>query len=225
MANEQNSRGNGYRSLTRCLVASLLLAGSILSAGTARAQPTLPGANSPYNYVSVEQDVNEVIRFFALNLGIGANIAPGIQGRVSDAAPRNLSRQAFIDHLAAEFRFVWYFDGTVLHMAPSSSVQTEVFALENNNGARVMTALSRLDLYQPKFRHRYDLKGRVFMVSGPPSYVSNIKKAVEALEKANRTIPTILRGAVEDPVLHSLSRMPDVMQSGGVGAESGLAAE
>lgn len=202
-------------------IARLVLAGLIMATAPADARmamdgtsPILPDGNQPYSYFSLDQDINEALRFFALNLGIGADIAPGIKGRTGAKTPRGLSRRDYLNYLAAQFRFVWYFDGSTLHAAPSSSVRTEVFSLENNDGERIMTALSRLGLYQAKFRHRYDLKGRVFMVSGPPAYVSDVKKTVEALEKANQAEITVLRGSVEDPVLHSLSRTPAVSQSG-----------
>jgi len=220
LARSFKKTGRLWKLLTGFLAAATFLVAAIFTARAASGvAPALPGAGMPYNYVSVDQEVGEAIRFFALNLGIGADIAPGIEGRTGRNAPRGLSRQAYLDYLAAEFRFVWYLDGTILHVAPSSSVQTEVFSLENNDGARIVLALSRLGLYQPQFRHRYDMKGKIFMVSGPPAYVSDVKKTIEALEKANRTIVTVLRGSVEDPVLHSLSRMPDVMQSDGAGTD------
>lgn len=197
-----------------CLAGIFFAVGTWASCAASGSPPPLPGADLPYDYVSVDQPVDEAIRFFALNLDIAADVAPGIKGRtIAGKTPRGLSRRAYLDYLAAEFRFVWYFDGTTLHVAPSSSVQTEVFSLENNDGARIMSALSRIGLYQPKFRHRYDLKGKIFMVSGPPAYVSEVKKTIEALEKANRTLVTVLRGSVEDPVMHSTTRMPDVMEA------------
>ncbi len=170
--------------------------------------PMLPNGEQTYNYFSLNQDINDAIYFFAFNLGIAADIAPGIKGRTGVKMPRDLSRLDYLNYLASEFRFVWYFDGSRLHAVPSSSVQTEVFALENNDGMRIMAVLSRLGLYQPKFQHHYDMKGRVFMVSGPPAYVSDIKKTVEALEKANKANITVLRGSVVDSTLSSLSRTP-----------------
>lgn len=212
----------------RLTLAGLVLAGGMLMGrAVAASPPSLPGADMPYNYVSVDQELTEAIRFFALNLGIAADIAPGLQDRTGSDMPSGLSRRAYLDHLAAEYRFVWYFDGTTLHVAPTSSVQTEVFSLENNDGTRILSALSRLGLYQPKFRHSYDLKGKIFLVSGPPSYVADVKKAVEALEKANKTLVTVLRGSVEDPILHSLARMPAVSLGGPAdeGASQSAAAE
>ncbi len=170
--------------------------------------PGLPNADTVYDYVCMDQEVGEAIRFFALNLGIAADIAPGIKGRTGANTPPGLSPQAYLDHLAAEYRFVWYFDGTILHVAPSSSVQTEVFSLQKNNGARIISALSRIGLYQPKFKHGFDLKGKILIVSGPPAYVSDVKKTVEALESADRTHIAVLRGSVETPVLHSKADMP-----------------
>ena len=211
-------------------VARLLLASLFLVSGTLVAQdasssglpPSLPGASMPYNYLSVDQDLREALRYFALNLDIAADIAAGVEGRTGSEIPPGLSRQAYLDYLAAEFRLVWYFDGTTVHVAPSSSVQTEVLSLENNDGTRILSALSRLGLYQPKFRHSYDLKGKVFLVSGPPSYVDHVKKTVEALEKANKTLVTVLRGSVEDPVLRSLARTPVTTGSSAeVGVTSG----
>ena len=193
---------------------SLLLVSALPARSACNHPSTLPDDGAVYSYVCVDQEIGEALRFFALNLGIAADIAPGLEGRVGAGTPDDLPRRAYLDRLAAEFRFVWYFDGSILHVAPTSSVQTEVFSLQNNNGARVISALSRVGLYQPKFRHGYDLKGKILIVSGPPAYVSDVKKTVDALEKASRTPVTVLRGSSDTPILHSVPGASSPASSG-----------
>jgi len=187
-----------FRKLWRSLFSLFLVALCFNPARTEPAGgPALPRSDEIYHYVCRDQDVNEAVRFFALNLGIGADIAPGIQGRTTEKTPRDLASEAYLDHLAAEFRFVWYFDGAILHVAPSSSVQTEIIALKQARTSRVISALSRLGLLQPKFDCSYDLKSRAIRVSGPPAYVSQIKTAVKALDDAAPTDLHVLRGKRE----------------------------
>jgi type II secretory pathway component GspD/PulD (secretin) len=161
----------------------------------------LPDANAPYRYVSKNQDLTAVIRFFGRNLGIAVNVDPGVSGNTTPGTDRQFTRRTYLERLAAEFGLVWFFDGSTLHVNSSNKVETEVFPLRQNNGVQVVETLVHLGMYQPKFTHRFDLRTRVFLVSGPPAYVQIVKKTVKALKEAERTRVTVLRGAVEIPLV------------------------
>ncbi|MCY1740489.1 hypothetical protein [Ensifer sp. SL37] len=191
-----------------------LIAALCASSALAEA-PRLPRAGQRYDFVSTSQDLVAVLRLIGRNLGIAVDIDPTISGKLSKTHRTDLSTSAYLEELAGEFGLVWFFDGSTLHFSPSSAVRTEVFALEFTNGASVIKALSGLEVYQPQFIHRYDLKNHVFLVSGPPSYVDMVKKAVEAVEKASRTEITILRGG--GSIVAAEAAVPEVVTSNGAG--------
>lgn len=168
--------------------ALLIQVGAVTASG-------LPGADVTYPYVSANQDVGAAIRYFGKNMGIGVSIDPAVTGKIAAQSRGELTRQAYIDQLAAECGLVWFFDGTTLHVAPASNVETEVFFLKHNDGAAILRALKQLGVYQHKFSHRFARRNRVLLVSGPSAYVRMVKKTIEAAEKADRTETTVMRGA------------------------------
>lgn len=156
---------------------------------------SLPDPAAPYPFVSRGLDIQDALKIFAKNLRIGAEINETITGPVPDRIDDRLNRIGYVDALALEFDFVWYFDGRVLRISPVGSIETEILPLQNHSGAEVLEILKQLDIYQQNFTHRSDLRNRTFLVSGPADYVALVKKAVEAIEAAEKTNITVLRGA------------------------------
>ncbi|MCP1846117.1 type II secretory pathway component GspD/PulD (secretin) [Bradyrhizobium sp. USDA 4524] len=171
----------------------LVLAWGVIHAGSA-VGAELPNAATIYPFISTNQDLAAAIRFFGNNIGIGVNVDAAVTGKISEKSEGVLTRRDYLDQLAAKFRLVWFFDGTTLHVAPVSNVETEVFFLKQNDGAAILKILQRLDLYETRFLHRFDPRNRVLLISGPSVYVRIVKKAIEAAEKADRTETTVLRG-------------------------------
>lgn len=170
-----------------CAATLLVHAGSIKAA-------TLPDADIIYPYIVANQDLASAIRYFGKNIGVGVNIDPGVTGKVTTKPRGELTRRAYLDQLAVEFGLVWFFDGTTLHVTPTGNVETEVFFLKHNDGATVLRTLEQLGLYQNTFLHRFDARNRVLLVSGPSAYVRMVKNTVDAIEKADRTETTVIRG-------------------------------
>ncbi|MGL6210822.1 MAG: secretin N-terminal domain-containing protein [Paracoccaceae bacterium] len=175
-----------------------------LPAGASLAQATeeaisaylsLPDPGADYPFVARGIDVQEALKAYARNLRIGLAADSAITGIVTADLGRGLSRRDYLAALALEFDFAWYFDGRVLRVSPVGATTTEIMPLQNNSGADVLRILKELDIYQPAFTHRSDLRNRTFLVSGPAEYVTLVKKAIEAIEAADRTKITVLRGS------------------------------
>lgn len=157
----------------------------------------LPRGGESYHFIDNGQDLAAALRLFARNLGIGINLDSKLTGQITSHKNTNVTYRKYLDNLAEEFGFIWFFDGSILYITGSHHMETDVFPLKNNNGPQLVRTLNRLGLYQPQFLHRYDERNWVLMVSGPAVYVELIKKAIKAIESADHTNITILRGSSE----------------------------
>lgn len=208
-----SSRYAFFRAVAICLFAAIAAPSSAFSA------PELPGANQAYEFFSHNQDLREALTFFGKNVGIAVAIDPQVAGKMGDRQDGNLSREAYLEALTAEYGLVWFFDGTTLHVTVAGHVGTEIFPLKAIDGEQVIAVMDAIGIYQPKFTHRFDRKSRVLMVSGPPGYVEIVKKTVEALEEAERVDIAIVRGMSEQAM--PLSPSPDLSSVfQGLGAEA-----
>jgi len=192
-------KGTGHNlkgsALVGVLIGALALgAGAQPLVATDRSYAELPGANQTYPLRSRDLDVKEALRLFAKNLRIGLIVDESIKGPIPEEIAAGLTHSEYLQELAAIFDFVWYFDGSVLRISPVGDVGMDVLALRDNSGAAVLDVLQRLGIYQEKFMHRADPRSRTLMVSGPESYMATVRKAVEAIEEADRTNITLLRG-------------------------------
>lgn len=154
----------------------------------------LPGADLDYPYKSQDQPVGDALRYFARNLRVAVKVDDSITGTILSSDDTSFTREQYLDELAEEFNFVWYFDGIILHIVDIASFETEAMPLQNNDGTDVIAMLQRLDVYQEKFMHRADLKSQTLLVMGPPDYVDIVRSTVEAIERAERKTVTLLRG-------------------------------
>lgn len=154
----------------------------------------LPDAAAPYPFRARDITVSEALEIFGDNLRIGVSGATELEGTLGRETPGNLTREQYLDDLALEFDFVWYFDGTILQVSPLGETETRIIPLRDNDGDVVISVLRALDVYQTKFVHRVDARSRTFLVSGPTDYVELVAQAVDAIETAARTDITLLRG-------------------------------
>jgi type III secretion protein C len=219
-----------YRAATRAFGGTGLACVIVLAlSGAARAQAMtgadrdyalLPQADRIYPLHARDLDVKDALRLFAKNLRIGLVVDDAITGPITGNLPRGLTHGAYIDELSAIFDFVWYFDGRVLRVSPVGEMEMDVIALRDNSGAAVVEVLQRLGIHQEKFMHRADPRSRTLMVSGPKSYLETVRKAVEAIEEADRTNITLLRGK-EGGVPPALGVLQDIEGAGAVPPAAG----
>lgn len=197
--------------ILRCLA----VLGVVLSIQQAGAQEPhqnpyldLPDGHLDYPYVSREQELGDALRVFSRNLQIAVSIDEGVTGTIVESDQSVMTRQEYLNALAEEFGFVWYFDGILLNIVDVSTFRSEVFPLLNNEGHAVIAMLKTLDIYQPKFLHRADEKTQTLMVMGPESYVSTVGRAVQAIESSSRKTVTLLRGVATEKVIGSSGLNP-----------------
>ncbi|WP_273795106.1 secretin N-terminal domain-containing protein [Brucella intermedia] len=160
----------------------------------------LPGADSPYQFITRNQEINAALKTLGKNLGFVVNIDPAVKGTIHGQPKAQKTVRQFLNELSEEFGLNWFFDGQTLFVTPNSSVSSDIIALERNNVTVVIDALKRLGIYEDKFTHKIDARSRVLLVAGPPPYVKLIKQAVGALEKAEPAKIAVLRGTPNLPM-------------------------
>jgi type III secretion protein C len=161
------------------------------SANIAAAEIAWP-ANARFKYVAQKKDLRELLREFAGSQGITVAVADGVDGAVSGRF--DLKPQAMLELLAASHGFLWFYDGAVLHITPSSDVRTQVIDLRISTPEQLQNALERLHLLDKRYPLQVDDDGATVMVSGPGSYVSLVQQVAANLEgKLSRSQATEVR--------------------------------
>jgi type II secretory pathway component GspD/PulD (secretin) len=150
------------------------------------AEPKWP--KEPYKYLVIDQDLREVLTEFGRNIRIPVKLSENVAKRrirndMAVAAPRE-----FLQRICDTYGLVWYYDGAVLTVSDDSEVRTELL---NTGAVGSETLLARLDslgVNDARYPIRTSNAG-VITVSGPPPYLSMVRKTLDALEKASTPRP------------------------------------
>ncbi|AJX35033.1 type III secretion system outer membrane ring subunit SctC [Burkholderia oklahomensis] len=148
--------------------------------------------SSEIQYAAEGKDVKDVLRDLAASQNIAANVASGVSGAVS--GKMKMSPQRFLDTLAASFGFVWYYDGTVLYVTPSSDMKSTLVKLDHANTGDLRDLLEQMKVADPRYPIVYNARQRTALVAGPPRYVELVTSVAARLdENASRTGGTTIR--------------------------------
>ncbi|AOJ06551.1 type III secretion system outer membrane ring subunit SctC [Burkholderia mayonis] len=143
-------------------------------------------------YAAEGKDVKDVLRDLAASQNIAANVASGVSGAVS--GKMKMSPQRFLDTLAASFGFVWYYDGTVLYVTPSSDMKSTLVKLDYANTGDLRDLLEQMKVAEPRYPVVYNAQQRTALIAGPPRYVELVTSVAARLdENAARTGGTTIR--------------------------------
>lgn len=133
-----------------------------------------------FTYAATQgENIREFLRKFGTSQGLMVVVAKEVEGTVHgkfDVLPESMMAM-----LAANFNFVWYYDGNVLNVTPSSDVRTEVVRLGNTSTERLRQALERLEIPDPRFRITYDARQGTALVSGPSRYIELVMQTARAI--------------------------------------------
>lgn len=145
----------------------------------AAGQP-IPWRTGTIKYVADHKDVKEILRELAASQNVMASISPQVEGNVTGSFAE--SPQRFLDHLAASFGFVWYYDGTVLYVAGANEVKSVSIGLTHAHPADLRSAVARLRIADPRFAIVYDDPTNTVLVSGPPRYVELVSELAHKID-------------------------------------------
>lgn len=145
------------------------------------AELKLDGA--PYRYTVIDQDLRDVLHQFAGNMHLRLDLSDAVKGRVRGGMPTTSPRQ-FLDTLAAEYGFDWYYDGSKLYVTPNSENVTKIISLPHDLLEPLNKALASGEVADPRFPLRELAGTNSIIVSGPPHFVELAEQAAAALAPA-----------------------------------------
>ncbi|WP_088343559.1 MULTISPECIES: type III secretion protein [Rhodomicrobium] len=170
------------------IIGSVLLLGASFLPSPASAADAKWGAAS-YKYLIVDQDIRDVLVEFGRNANVPTQIAPTVGARRIRgplASTKGGTAQDFLQRFCDSYGLVWYFDGTVLHIAALEDIQTEVITLDKAKTGDILRRLGELGMTDARFALRAADNGGMLWVSGPPAYRSQIRKTVSIIEASGK---------------------------------------
>jgi type III secretion protein C len=167
--------------MTRRL-AALCVWGCCLAGAMAPAQAAdIRWRAEEYKYTTVEpKDLRGFLREFAAQQGMAVSIDPEVKGELSGRyklPPRELMEQ-----IARTYGLVYYFDGSVLHIAPSTAVESDVIRLSEKTPAEFALTLERLGIADARYPLTVDPQGGIVKVSGPRRLVELVRQAASSAD-------------------------------------------
>ncbi len=148
----------------------------------------LPLSDQPYTYTVLDQDVRDTLRQFGANNGLRVNLSDAVQGRVRGRLG-TLTPRAFLDRLAADFGFDWFYDGFALYVTPVGESANRLMPTNGLSPAEVEEALRAFGIADARFPVRPLPGQNLMMVAGPPRYVEMVQQAVAALVPKDEAKP------------------------------------
>lgn len=166
----------------RRLVATGLLALSCLLGIGGPASAAVPNwGRDPYTYVTVDQELQQVLREFAANIGVTIQISPNVQGVVRGRLP-SLPPEQFLELLARTYGLLWYYDGIVLYVNTLDEVESRMIKLNTISVDTLARSLVELDIDDPRFPWTVSEAPGILYVAGPPRYVQLVTQTAELLD-------------------------------------------
>ncbi len=137
----------------------------------------------PYTYVTVDQDLPQLLREFAANIGVTIQISPRVQGTVRGRLP-TLPPEQFLEMLARTYGLLWYYDGIVLYVNTLDEVESRMIKLNAVSVDALARSLVELDIDDPRFPWTVSEGPGVLYVAGPPRYVQLVTQTAELLDSS-----------------------------------------
>ncbi|HET6467213.1 MAG TPA: type III secretion system outer membrane ring subunit SctC [Geminicoccaceae bacterium] len=157
-----------------------LLAWAALAFATAAVAATPNWPREPYTYVTVDQDLTQVLKEFAANLGLTIQISPNVGGMVRGRLP-SVPPVEFLEILARTYGLIWYYDGIILYVYGLDEVQSRIIKLDSASLAALSAALVELDIDDPRFPWTVSEASGILYVAGPPRYVELVAETAAML--------------------------------------------
>jgi type II secretory pathway component GspD/PulD (secretin) len=165
--------------MSRRVFTVLIVTAAMASVGSALGmEPQWPAG--PYKYLVTDQNIKGVLVEFGRNVGVPVDVSDQVRGRLRGEL-RVAPAREFLEKLCESYGLVWYFDGAVLHISAKTEITTELINIGRFPPADVNEKLNALGIGDP----RYPVKSTGFVgvvaVSGPPAFVSLVRRTLTSL--------------------------------------------
>jgi type III secretion protein C len=158
------------------------LLGTLLAAGL----PPLQAAEvrwrtEKFAYVTKGQAVRDFLRQFGASQGLTVVVDPAVEGTM--VGNFNLTPQSMLEFVATTFGLIWYYDGNVLYVYPTSEARSQILRLNYTTSERLKQTLTKLGINDKRYPITFDASANTALVSGPKRYVELVEQSARALDQ------------------------------------------
>ncbi len=134
-----------------------------------------------FAYVTKGQAVRDFLRQFGSSQGLTVVVDPAVEGTV--VGNFNLTPQSMLEFVSTTFGLIWYFDGNVLYVYPSSEARSQILRLNYTTSDRLRQTLTKLGVTDKRYPITFDASANTALVSGPKRYVELVEQTAHALDQ------------------------------------------
>jgi type III secretion protein C len=158
------------------------LLGTLLAAGLAPLQAAeVRWRTEKFAYVTKGQAVRDFLRQFGASQGLTVVVDPAVEGTV--VGNFNLTPQSMLEFVATTFGLIWYYDGNVLYVYPTSEARSQILRLNYTTSERLKQTLTKLGINDKRYPITFDASANTALVSGPKRYVELVEQSARALDQ------------------------------------------
>lgn len=133
-----------------------------------------------FTYVAQNKNLREFLREFGASQGLTVVVSSEIEGTLNGKF--SMSPQSMLELVAATYSVIWYYDGNVLFIYPSSDADTAIIRSSRSNIDELKATIARLGIADPKYPITYDATKDVAIVSGPKRYIELVRQTMQAVD-------------------------------------------
>jgi hypothetical protein len=152
-----------------------------------------------YDYIVIDQDLSVALLEFASHFKLQIEIDKEVRGRLRDRLPPSTGEE-FLNQLAEENQFDWFFDGQVLRITPLRQTTTRIINTQTVEIKDLRAALGRLGISDRRHPLMVDELTGLIKLSGPPQFIAVVEATIDAMKKKKTSVVEApdLRPALED---------------------------
>jgi type II secretory pathway component GspD/PulD (secretin) len=155
---------------------------------------------APFQYDVVDQDLRQVLSEYGRQLGILVQLTENVRGRVKNLHATGTS-QDFLERLTSDHDLVWYYDGSILHVATTSEVGRQALPTGSVSFDRLVEAISQYSRADPRLGVRPGPDPDLVYVTGPASYIAFVQETASSLTEARPVRVRIYRAGKLDETM------------------------
>lgn len=155
-------------------IISLFILGSVLASAPSYGDVPDAWHDTPYEYNASNTPLHDVLNDFAQTFGVTLRAS----GNLSESVNGNFQADNAVDvlnRLATQYQLQWYVYNNVLYISPLSAATSSRIKVSSQTMSNFRQAMSDIGLYDHNFGWGELPDDNVVLVTGPPSYISQIQ--------------------------------------------------
>jgi type III secretion protein C len=150
-------------------------------AATAAQAADVQWRKEKFSYLTRGQSLRDFLRHFGSSQGLTVVVDPAVEGSV--VGNYNMTPQSMMEMLSVQHGLIWYYDGNILYVYPSSQAQSQTIRLNYGTVAQFRQTLVKLNIPDKRFPITYDKETNTALVGGPKRYVDLINEVAQSLDQ------------------------------------------